>query len=136
MHGSFEGDMVGVKGMNGQATQAPQAQPNPAYGVPQPMGHDTPLAYYQPSVITLATVRWIVGGVIGAIWSLYAAGWLFLPAKQSDLEALTRVVVALDTAQKESKGAIERLTVAVDNLSNIVTRLPSQKNPVGVLRGK
>lgn len=74
--------------------------------------------------------------LIGAIMSAYAAGWLFLPAKQSDLEALTRVVVALDTAQKESKGAIERLTVAVDNLSNIVTRLPSQKNPVGVLRGK
>ena len=94
------------------------------------------MAYYQPSVITLATVRWIVGGIIGGIWSMYAAGWLFLPAKQSDLHALTQVVQTLDTAQKESRDAIARLTVAVDNLSGIVSRFPSQKSVTGGLRVK
>lgn len=135
MSGQFEGYMVENRMTNGKFPAA--EQPQPYSGVhPIIMGQDTPLAYYQPSVITLATVRWIVGGIIGGIWSMYAAGWLFLPAKQSDLHALTQVVQTLDTAQKESRDAIARLTVAVDNLSGIVSRLPSPKNAAGALRAK
>jgi hypothetical protein len=110
--------MMGKTSMNGVTPQP--------MGVPATMGPDTPLAYYQPTVITLATVRWIVGGIIGAIWSMYAAGWLFLPAKQSEFEALTKVVQTLDNAQKDSRQALERLTVAVDNLSGLVNRIPKQ----------
>lgn len=97
---------------------------------------NTPVIQVSPISISLAQVRWAVLGVIGAIWSLYTADYLYRPAKATDLEAMTRVVQTLDIAQRESREAISRLTVAVDNLSGIVSRLPAPKNAVKALRAK
>jgi hypothetical protein len=93
----------------------------------------TPLAYYQPIAITPAVIKWIVGGVIAAIWSLQASGWLFLPAKDSELQALVRVVQTVQSAQDESRKAVERLTLAVDNLSGLVAEI---KRPQQIFRPK
>jgi hypothetical protein len=96
------------------------------------LGVDTPVAYYQPIAITPSVIKWLVGGIIAAIWSLQASGWLFLPAKQTDMETLTRVVQVLQTGQNDAKVAIERLTLAVDNLSGIVvakTPAPAAPRP-------
>lgn len=90
---------------------------------PQPLGIDTPVAYYQPIAITPASIKWVVMGVIGGIWSLIAAGVLFIPAKQTDLETLTKVVQVIQTGQADAKIAVERLTVAVDNLSHLVDNM-------------
>jgi hypothetical protein len=59
--------------------------------------------------------------LIGAIMSAYAAGWLFLPAKQKEFEALNKVVVVMQQQLDESRQAINRLTLAVDNMSGIVS---------------
>ena len=61
--------------------------------------------------------------LIGAIMSAYAAGWLFLPAKQAEFEALNKVVVVMQQQLNESRQAINRLTLAVDNMSGIVAGL-------------
>ena len=97
---------------------------------------NTPVIHVQPITISLAQVRWAVFGIIGAIWSLYTADYLYRPAKATDLEAIARVVQTLDIAQKESRDAVSRLTLAVDNLSGIVSRLPGPKNAVKALRIK
>jgi hypothetical protein len=108
---------------------------------PQPLTADTPLAYYQPIAITPAIIRWLVMGVIGGIWSLYAAGWVFMPAKASELEALVKVVQAVQVAGEQQRqatdaqrGSIERLTLAVDNLSGIVAEIKARSPAVVIPR--
>lgn len=90
---------------------------------PVVMSQDTPIAYMQPLAITPGLIRWVCVTIIGAIWSLYAAGWLFLPAKQDDVTKLTSIVQVLQTGQNDAKLAVERLTLAVDNLSGLVNEL-------------
>jgi hypothetical protein len=69
----------------------------------------------------------IFGGVCSAIVSLYGSGWLFRPAKDADLQALTQIVQKL---QAESDKSINRLTVAIDNLSGLVAEIKNQKQRV------
>lgn len=118
----------------------PPGQPS----VPPTMSTDTPLAYYTPVAITPASIKWVVGGVVAAIWSLYTADFLYRPAKASDLEVLTKVVHVVEVSQQENKlamgtltktvefiqatqeksrEAVERMTLAVDNLSHIVVEM-------------
>lgn len=93
----------------------------------QPLNDQTPVAYMQPFVITPASIRWIVGGAIAAIWSLYTADFIYRPAKATDLETLTKVVQVIQTGQAETAKAVERLTLAVDNLSGIVADIRAQR---------
>lgn len=72
--------------------------------------------------------------LIGAIMSAYAAGWLFLPAKQKELESLHGVVQVMQQQLNESKAAINRLTVAVDHMSSIITDLKNTPMPRGKTR--
>jgi hypothetical protein len=101
---------------------------NGAVPQPQVLSEHTPVAYYTPIAITPASIRWLVGGTIAMVWSLIAAGVLFIPAKQTDLETLTKVVQVIQTGQADAKLAVERLTVAVDNLSGIVDGMRRLKN--------
>lgn len=124
----FEGNMVDKK-VNGRLEHRE---------APDVIASDmnAPVIHVSPISISLAQVRWAVLGLIGAIWSLYSAEYLYRPAKHSDVEAISRVVQTLDIAQRESREAISRLTVAVDNMSGILTRLPSPKNASKALRVK
>jgi len=54
--------------------------------------------------------------LIGAIMTAYTAGWLFLPAKQKEFEALNDVVKVMQVQLTESREAINRLTVAVETM--------------------
>jgi hypothetical protein len=110
--------MMGVHGMNG----ATGPQPSSPQGVPHVMSMETPVAYYQPIAITPATVKWVIGAVIG-ILVMMPAGVIdryLNPAGRGELDALVKVVQTVQQAQDESRRAVERLTVAVDNLSGIV----------------
>jgi hypothetical protein len=120
--------MMGVNHMNG-------TQPSQPHGVPQVMSADTPVAYYQPIAITPSTIKWAAAGIIGVIWSMYTADYLYRPARQSEFEALTKVVQVIQQGQAETSKAVERLTLAVDNLSGIVTTIKgAPKNAVKTLK--
>lgn len=107
-----------------QAQQIQPMQPGPGASVPPGMA-DTPLISIAPVSLSLAQLRWVVGGVIGAIWSAYVGGWLFLPAKDADLQSLRGSFEIVQAEQKQARDALVRLTTAVDNLSGIVDRLGS-----------
>lgn len=120
------GDQMGRNGMNGQHAQTQQP--------PAGFTEHTTVAVYQPVPITpaaiVSAIKWLAGGICAVIVTLNASGWLFVPAKQTELHALTQTVqaisqtmVALQTAQKDGQVAVERLTLAVDNLSGIVDGL-------------
>lgn len=111
-----------------------------AYGTQQP-----PDAYNMPhteaSVIKIdfgLSGKQILAG-LGAIGTFFAtaitAGWLFLPARDSDLKTLQGVVEIVRQQQidfqkqmESSRDAISRLTLAVDNMSGMIDRL--QRSPI------
>ena len=105
--------------MAGQFMNGRTHEPQPI----QPMTADTPVAYYQPVAITPMTIKWIAGSILGIIGFLATAPIAekyVNPAKATDLETLTRVVQIVQTGQAETSKAVERLTVAVDNLASLV----------------
>ena len=94
------------------------------------MDANTPLAVYTPIAITPGTIRWIFGAVVAAL-ALMPSGFLdryLLPAKDSEVQALTAIVKVLQQGQSETSDAVKRLTLAVDNLSGLVDRLQTVKN--------
>ncbi len=114
--------------MNGQQAQQQQ---------PAALTTDTPIAYYQPIAITPGTIKWVIGavvGIIGFLASAPVAERYLNPAKQSDLETLARVVQVIQTGQAESREALNRLTLAVDNLAGIVTEIKQAKNAATKLK--
>ncbi len=120
-------NMSGHK-MNGQHAPAPQDYP------PREFTASTPLATYQPIAITANTIKWIIGGAIAALLAM-PDGMIdryVNPAKQKDMEALQVIVRTLQegqhqikTAQDNANRAVERLTLAVDNLAGIVESVKS-----------
>jgi hypothetical protein len=64
-----------------------------------------------------------LGGLASIVTAGITAGWLFLPAKDTDLRKLEGVVQIVTQKQEASNSAIERLTLAVDNLSGLVDGL-------------
>lgn len=112
--------LVGVSGMNG-------AQPQPRQQIAEtdmlPVITVSQFALTWDHIVKLGTL------VFGAIMSAYAAGWIFVPAKQTELEALTRVVQVLQTGQAETREAVGRLTLAVDNLASKVVELRDRPAP-------
>jgi hypothetical protein len=119
--------------MGAQMTNG-QLQPGGTPTVYPPMTDATPLAYYQPFAITPSTIKWFGGMVCAIIVTLHGSGWLFMPAKQDDMTALTRIVQTLQQGQAETNKAVERLTVAVDNLSGIVDGVKQATKQVGKIK--
>lgn len=75
------------------------------------------------------TGRQIYMGLVGLAGTLTTilggfatAGWLSLPAKDSDLQSLKQVVEIIRADQAASRDVVTRLTLAVDNLAQIVER--------------
>lgn len=104
--------------MNGAVNQPQASQP-----LPPGVGVDTPIAYYQPIAITPGTIKWIAG-MIGGVMIFLAGSPMaekyLNPAKQSDLVLMQEIVKTLQIGQTEQRDALQRLTLAVDNLSGIV----------------
>jgi hypothetical protein len=115
-------------------------QPGAPPSVPPTMSADTPLAYYTPIAITPGTIKWFMGAVFGIITFLAAtpvAERYLMPAKDTDLQTLTKIVAVINTKQEETNAAVKRLTEAVDNLSGIVSTIKQVgkvKNATGVLK--
>lgn len=108
-------------------------QPNQSSSVPPGMGQDTPLAYYTPIPITPGTIKWFFGAIVGVIGFLAAtpvAERYMMPAKDSDLKSLVLIVDGMRTELKDSRDAIARLTLAVDNLSGLVAQMKTAAGPI------
>lgn len=103
--------------------QAQPMQPETGQSGSVPMAAEMPILQISPINLSVAQLRWIVSGIIGAIWSAYAAGWLFLPAKDTDLQTLRTSFEIVQKEQAQARDALVRLTTAVDNLSGLVDRL-------------
>jgi len=114
-------------------------QPQPASDVPSDMQEPPALTI---NAITLSWKQIAAAGasVIGAIWSFYVGGYLFVPAKESDLKALTGVVQKIQETvsafQAENDKTISRLTMAIDNLSGLVSEVKSQRQRVIIQKPK
>lgn len=114
---------LGASSMNGSSAQPPQQQQQ------EPPAYDqTALAVFQPVVITPAligsAVKWISGAVVAVVGIMSAANGFeryMLPAKDSDLKLWVEVVKGVQQAQGEQKQSIDRLTLAVDNLSSEIS---------------
>jgi hypothetical protein len=117
--------MTGHRKMNGQHDLS--ASPPPAH---QPvLNGDTPVAYYTPIAITPNTIKWVFAAIVAAL-TLMPAGLLdryLMPARQSELDQWVKVVQVLQQGQKDISEtvakvsvAVERVTLAVDNLAGIV----------------
>jgi hypothetical protein len=73
--------------------------------------------------LTGAQVLAALGGLATIITTGLTAGWLFLPAKDSDLKATQALVEIVRGEQRDSRATIARLTQAVDNLAGIVAAM-------------
>ncbi len=97
-------------------------------GAVSEVGGTPPLVTINQINLTAAQI-WSVGAtVVGAIMSMYAAGYLFLPAKESELKEVTKIVEVLKQDTATNRQAIDRLTTAVDNLSGIVAVMAQDQN--------
>lgn len=108
-------------------------QPMQTPGVPPGMTQDTPIAYYTPIAITPGTIKWFMGATVGIIGFLAAspvAERYMMPARDSDLQSVRVLVDTLRAEQQQSRDAISRLTVAVDSLSGLVTRMQVAAGPI------
>ncbi len=119
--------------LNGQhnTPQPPQVQPPHTV-----MSAETPVAYYTPPniAITPSSIKWAFAAVVSVL-ALMPAGLLdryLMPARQSDMDTVTAVVRVLQQGQAETAKAVERLTVAVDNLSGIVEGVRNAQQAVRV----
>jgi hypothetical protein len=118
--------MMGEQYMNGAVGQQ-QQQPYPETPGAQP------LVTINQINLTAAQIWSLGAAVVGAIMSMYAGGYLFLPAKESELKEVTKIVEVLKEDTGSNRMAIERLTIAVDNLSGIVAVMAQKQNePVAV----
>jgi len=112
-----------------------QVQP-PTVSVVGPPAEGQPLVTITPPTIRLTAAQiWAaILAVPTTVALLMSQGWLYKPAKDSELTAVVQIVQTLQTAQQESNKAISRLTEAVDNLSAIVVKIPKPKNLNGTLK--
>lgn len=110
--------MMGVSQMNGAVNQPQVSQP-----LPLGVGMDTPIAYYKPIEITPGLIKWFMGctvALMGFLASAPMAERYLNPAKQSDLAVIQEIVKTLQTGQSEQRVALDRVVLALDNLSGLV----------------
>ena len=111
---------------NGMASVYGNQQPPSAYDVP-------PTESAVVKIDLGLSGRQIIGAftAIGTfIVTAFTAGWLFLPARDSDLKTLQGVVEIVRQQQQDfqrqleaSREAVVRMTMALDNLSGVVEGL-------------
>lgn len=115
--------------MNGQH---PPQQGAPMATITTPLPLDVanaPVVTIQNVSLSSAQLRNLFLGIAGLVSALLGGGYLFIPAKQTDLQALQQVVETVNREAAEDRKAVSRLTEAVDNLSRIVTELPRYVAP-------
>ncbi len=125
---------MGGQTLNGQYAQQAVSAPPP----PPPAGMmETPIAYYQPIAITPGLIKWVIGAfsaVVVAVTAMPAADKYLNPASAKDLTAVQQLVQVLQTGLAEQKSitqqiameqklASDRMTMAIDNLSGMVSEI-------------
>lgn len=84
--------------------------------------------------ITGAQVWTAILAIPATVALLTSQGWLYVPAKDSELQPLVSIVQSLQKGQEDTAAAIRRLTEAVDTVSSLVAKLPKPKNAGGGLK--
>lgn len=84
--------------------------------------------------ITGAQIWAAILAIPATVALLTSQGWLYVPAKNSEVQPLVAIVQTLQKGQEDTTEAIRRLTEAVDNISNLVAKLPKPKNAAGGLK--
>ena len=84
--------------------------------------------------ITGAQIWAAILSIPATVALLTSQGWLYVPAKDSEVQPLVAIVQTLQKGQEDTTQAIRRLTEAVDNISGLVAKLPKPKNAVGALK--
>lgn len=122
--------------MNGLAQQQHEAQPtvNVTNNAGSPA--QAPLVTITPPAIRItgAQIWAAILAIPATVALLTSQGWLYVPAKDSELQPLVSVVQTLQKGQEDTAAAIRRLTEAVDNISNLVAKLPKPKGAGGGLK--
>lgn len=101
---------------------------------PQPDG--------EPTIVTVNLgLKWRhlaagVAAIMGAVGSASAAGWLVLPAKQSDLTRVEQTLKTVETDLKDQREMTVKLVQAVDRLTDTVKLLQISTRPVQRKRPK
>ena len=83
-------------------------------------GGDRPMITVNQINLTGRQIWTIITGVGSLIGAGIAGGWLFIPAKSDDLNALRAVVEIVRTEQQSSREAIGNLTMAISSLEQSV----------------
>lgn len=112
---------------NGMASAYGTQQPPDAYNAPQP----TETAVVKIDLgLSGRQILWALGSFATFLTTAFTAGWLFLPARDSDLQTLRGVVEIVRQQQldfqrqlESSRDAVSRMTLAIDNLSGVVEGL-------------
>lgn len=88
----------------------------------------TPIAYYQPIAITPALIKWFAISIMAALSYGVGTGLLFMPAKDTDLQELRKVVEAIRAEQVEQRTAFKEFTTAVTGLKVAVEDVQRKVN--------
>jgi hypothetical protein len=91
---------------------------------------NTPIAYYQPIAITPALIKWVCGTIIAAFSYGLAAGWVFMPAKDTDVKELRTIVEMIRADQQAHNKSMEEfrttlagIRLAVEDVQQVSKRL-------------
>lgn len=111
---------------NGMASAYGTQQPPDAYNAPHP---ETAVVKIDLG-LSGRQILWALGSFATFLTTAFTAGWLFLPARDSDLQTLRGVVEIVRQQQldfqrqlESSRDAMARMTMAIDNLSGKIQDL-------------
>lgn len=95
-----------------------------------------PLVTITPPTVRLtgAQIWTAILSIPATVAMLASLGIFYIPAKQTDMTAITTIVQSLQKGQQDSVAAIQRLTEAVDNISSLVVKIPKPKNLSGAVK--
>jgi hypothetical protein len=117
---------IGGMAMNGLQQYAAQAAAGQSTAL-QP-GHEPNIVNvnfglsWKQITAAFAGLALTISGAVGS-------GALFLPARDSDVQGVKQIIEQMRRDQNESRDALSRLTLAVDNLSGIVDGMKSLSTP-------
>lgn len=120
--------MMGVS-MNGTGQHQHEAGPS----VSVTNNTQPPLVTITPPAIRItgAQIWAAIAAIPATVALLTSQGWLYKPARDSELQPIIAIVQTLQKGQEESTAAIRRLTEAVDNIGKLI---PKPKNAAGALK--
>jgi hypothetical protein len=112
--------------MNGQtqAAASDRGLPHiPYQQVPTDSAAGVPIVTFNQITLTSGQLMRLVAAVVTLIGGGAAGGWLFMPAKETDLKALNAVVETIKDESAQQREAIGRLVVAVERITDTVAEL-------------